>query len=219
MKHQWNQLYNQEKNAFVSPMAPLILLKNKLRRSTGAKILDLGCGVGLHAIDLAKSGYKVMGLDFSSVAIKLASKNAKAAKVSVNFTISSMKQKLPFKKSIFDGIVCFRVLNHGTKSEIYSVVNEINRILKPGGYVVISVQKLFGRKTKIGMTSYNGLPVEIIAPYTYVPKDGKEKGVVHYAFTKQSLVKIFRNFQIEQLQSVKGDRQWENYYYLVGRKK
>ena len=62
MKHQWNQLYNQEKNAFVSPMAPLILLKNKLRRSTGAKILDLGCGAGLHAIDLAKSGYKVMGL-------------------------------------------------------------------------------------------------------------------------------------------------------------
>ena len=32
--------------------------------------------------------------------------------------------------------------------KFYSVVNEINRVLKPGGYVVISVQKLFGRKDK-----------------------------------------------------------------------
>ena len=219
MKHQWNQLYNQEKNAFVSPMAPLILLKNKLRRSTGAKILDLGCGAGLHAIDLAKYGYRVWGLDVSERAIELASRNARSAKVGINFAVGSMKKKLPYENSFFDGIICLRVLNHGTRNEIRSVVNEIYRVLKPRSYLVISVQKIFGRKVKIGMTAYNTLPVEVIAPYAYIPRAGKEKGIIHYSFTKQSLKKFFRNFQIEQLQSVKGDRQWENYYYLVGRKK
>lgn len=219
MKRQWDLFYNQKKNAFASPIAPLELLKKRLKRAIGVKVLDLGCGVGFHAIDLARSGYSVTGLDFSSAAIKLAVNNAKAAKAVINFMISSIKQKLPFKKSLFDGVICFRVLNHGTKNEIGFVVSEIYRILKPGGYVVISAQKLFGRKTKIGVTSYNGLPVEIIAPYTYIPRESKEKGITHYSFTKQSLKKFFKNFQIEQLQSMKGDRQWENYYYLVGRKR
>lgn len=219
MKHQWNQLYSQEKSAFASPIAPLTLLKKRLKRATGVKVLDLGCGIGLHAIDLAKCGYRVWGLDISPAAIKLASKNAKEAKVGINFTVGSMKRKLPFKSSFFDGVVCFRVLNHGTKSEIRSVVNEIYRILKPDGCVVVSAQKIFGRKMGIGMTAYNTLPVEVIAPYTYIPTEGKEKGVIHYSFTKQSLARFFKNFQIEQLRSIRGNRSWENYYYLVGRKK
>ena len=183
------------------------------------KVLDLGCGVGLHAIDLVKSGYRVWGLDISPKAIKLASKNAKDAKVNINFTVGSMKRKLPFKNSFFDGVVCLRVLNHGTESEIASVINEIYRVLKPNGCVVISVQKIFGRKLRIGIATYNTLPVEVIAPYTYIPREGKEKGVIHYSFTKQSLIRFFSNFQIEQLQSMKGSQSWENYYYLVGRKR
>lgn len=219
MKHQWNQLYSQEKSAFASPIAPLALLRKRLKRSTGVKVLDLGCGAGLHTIDLAKFGYRVWGLDISPEAIKLASKNAKKADVHINFTVGSMKRRLPFKSSFFDGVICLRVLNHGIKSEIRSVVNEIYRILKPDGYVIISAQKIFGRKVKIGMTAYNTLPVEVIAPYTYIPRAGKEKGIIHYSFTKQSLTRIFKNFRIEQLQSIKGEQHWENYYYLVGHKK
>jgi ubiquinone/menaquinone biosynthesis C-methylase UbiE len=219
MKHQWNQLYNREKNFFVSPMGPLTLLKKRLKKAIGAKVLDLGCGVGLHTIDLAKHGFHVWGLDVSKEAIRLAFENAKKAKVHINFTVGSMKQKLPYKNSFFDGIICFRVLNHGIKTEIRAIVNEIYRVLKPEGYIVISVQKLFGRKMIIGATNYNTLPVEIIAPYTYMPKAGKEKGIVHYSFTKESLRKIFNKFQIVQLQSMKGKQHWENYYYLVVRKK
>ncbi len=219
MKRQWNQLYSQEKNAFASPTAPLILLKKKLSGATRAKVLDLGCGVGLHAIDLAKCGYRVWGLDISPVAIKLASKNAKNAKTNVHFIVGLTQRRLPFRSSFFDGIVCFRMLNHGTKNEICSVINEIYRVLKPNGYVVISVQKIFGRKMRIGTAVYNTLPVEVIAPYTYIPKEGKEKGVIHYSFTKQSLIRFFSNFQIEQLQSMSGSQPWENYYYLVCRKR
>ena len=219
MKRQWNQLHSQEKNTFVSPMAPLILLKKKLRGVAGVKVLDLGCGVGLHAIDLVKSGYRVWGLDISSKAIKLASKNAKDEKVNINFTVDSMQRKLPFKSFFFDGVVCFRVLNHGTEREICSAINEIHRVLKPNGCVVVSVQKIFGRKVKIGMAVYNTLPIEVIAPYTYIPREGKEKGVIHYSFTKKSLIRFFSNFQIEQLQSMRGSQSWENYYYLVGRKR
>lgn len=57
-------------------------LDDILRQSVvgGASILDLGCGTGLHAIELAKRGYNVTGIDLSADMIAMAqSKNSGVA--------------------------------------------------------------------------------------------------------------------------------------------
>ena len=40
---------------------------------TGAAVLDLGCGPGHHAVDLAQRGLRVTAVDYSSSMLKLAS--------------------------------------------------------------------------------------------------------------------------------------------------
>ena len=49
------------------------------------RAIDLGCGVGNEAIYLAKSGFDVTGIDFSTTAIRLARDKAQAAGVKVAF--------------------------------------------------------------------------------------------------------------------------------------
>jgi len=43
-----------------------------LNLSEGAKILDLFCGIGRHSIELAKRGYKPIGIEYNSEYLKLA---------------------------------------------------------------------------------------------------------------------------------------------------
>ena len=39
----------------------------------------------------------------------------------------------------------------------------------------------------------------IIAPKTYVPIEGKEKGLIHYLFNKETIQKEFNNFKIHDI--------------------
>ena len=47
-----------------------IFEKHRVRE--GARILDLGCGIGRISINLAKEGYDVVGVDISSLYLRLA---------------------------------------------------------------------------------------------------------------------------------------------------
>lgn len=49
------------------------------------KALDLGCGVGAKAIELAKRGFKVTAIDIAPTAIKYAKKKAKKENVKIKF--------------------------------------------------------------------------------------------------------------------------------------
>jgi SAM-dependent methyltransferase len=49
------------------------------------KIIDIGCGTGRHAIELAKRGYKVSGVDLSESQLSRAREKAKEAGVAIDF--------------------------------------------------------------------------------------------------------------------------------------
>jgi cyclopropane fatty-acyl-phospholipid synthase-like methyltransferase len=63
---------------------PLVELVESVRVPAG-RAIDLGCGVGLEAIYLARNGFDVTGVDFSPTAIKRARRNAREAGVQVTF--------------------------------------------------------------------------------------------------------------------------------------
>jgi cyclopropane fatty-acyl-phospholipid synthase-like methyltransferase len=63
---------------------PLVDLVENGRLPPG-RAIDLGCGVGVEAIYLARNGFDVTGVDFSPTAIKRARRNAREAGVQVTF--------------------------------------------------------------------------------------------------------------------------------------
>ncbi len=213
MNNKWDIIYRLD-DKFVSSFSPLIKIEPILKEKEIRKILDIGCGIGLHSIYLAEKGFDVVGIDISEEAIKQAKQLSKEKKVKTIFKVGNM-YKLPFGKEKFDAVISLRVINHGTREQIRSAIKEIYRVLKKGGIGFITVIKILGRKKVIGQTKLNGLPVKIIEPYTYIPLEGKEKGIVHFSFNKKLLFSFLRDFEIKKFWVEEGKQKWEKYYCVL----
>ena len=70
----------------------------------GALILDAACGNGRHAVPLARSGYRVVGLDSSGVLLAAARRAARGAPWP-HFARGTYT-KLPFEPATFDAVLC-----------------------------------------------------------------------------------------------------------------
>ncbi|MCP4425382.1 MAG: class I SAM-dependent methyltransferase [Chloroflexi bacterium] len=58
----------------------------------GAKIVDMGCGPGRHALEFTRRGYKVTGVDRTAVHLQEAQKRAQAEKLKIEFVQADMRQ-------------------------------------------------------------------------------------------------------------------------------
>lgn len=75
----------------------------------GARILDAGCGVGSHAIELARRGYLVSGVDLSTQFIAEAQRRARDAQLPVSFSVGDILELSAYAP--FDAVLCRGVLN------------------------------------------------------------------------------------------------------------
>ena len=101
-------------------------------------ILDLGCGWGRVTCVLAAEGYHVSGVDLSENLIIYAQKQATTLGLNIQFKIGSMFG-IRYPDESFDKIVCLwgafnHMLNPGDQ---ISALNEMHRVLKPGGLAFI----------------------------------------------------------------------------------
>jgi len=106
---------------------------------TGATVLDIGCGPGEMAADLAKRGWCVHGIDISSSMIDIARGNVRSALGDDNDVALDVGdiENLSFPDAFFDAVVCAGVIEYLDGDEAWA--REILRVLKPGGLLVINV--------------------------------------------------------------------------------
>ncbi len=102
-----------------------------LKPKKGEKILDIGCGTGFYVKYLINKDCKVTGTDISKIYINQAKEYAAGAKYLVCDAAN-----LPFDKNSFDKILMTEVIEH--IPDPIDAIKEIKRVLKPGGYAVIT---------------------------------------------------------------------------------
>ena len=101
----------------------------------GSSVLEVAPGPGYLAIELAKLGaYHVVGLDISHTFVEIATANAKAAGVPVDFRHGNAAH-MPFPADSFDFIVCQAAFKNF--SEPVLALREMHRVLKPNGKALI----------------------------------------------------------------------------------
>lgn len=105
------------------------------RLAPGARVLEVAPGPGFFAIELAKLGrFTITGLDVSRTFVEIATENARAAGVSVDFQLGNASA-MPFPDHAFDMVYCSAAFKNF--SEPLAALNEMHRVLRPGGHAVI----------------------------------------------------------------------------------
>jgi ubiquinone/menaquinone biosynthesis C-methylase UbiE len=104
------------------------------RVTPGGRVLEVAPGPGFCAIELAKSGCSVTGLDISESFVRIARDAAHEAGVSVDFRHGNASA-MPFPDASFDFVVCSAAFKNF--SDPLGALNEIHRVLKPGAQASI----------------------------------------------------------------------------------
>ncbi len=112
----------------------------------GKKMLEVGCGRGGGASYISRylKPESYVGLDLSKKAIKYCNDNYDAPGLSF---VQGKAEELPFEDTQFDAVV--NVESSRCYSDMEGFLSEVNRVLKPGGHLLLSDMRYVTEKAKL----------------------------------------------------------------------
>jgi SAM-dependent methyltransferase len=140
-----------------------------------ARVLDLCCGQGRHAVRLAQEGYRVTGLDLSSHLLAAARQAAEAAGVELALVQGDMRE-IPFRAK-FDAIVnLFTAFGYfDADEENARVLHGVARALKPGGKFLIDIRNMcFTSPLAFNRMWYEAPIGPVFQEYSWDPWTGRD---------------------------------------------
>ena len=115
--------------AFVEPLV------RQATAGASARILDCGCGTGANVAWLGRFG-RTYGFDLSQTGVRFGRDAGRTTLVRASVTA------VPFPSAAFDLVTSFDVLYSLDESQEHAALNEMFRVLKPGGFAIINVAAL-----------------------------------------------------------------------------
>ena len=107
-----------------------------LEENPRAKFVDLGCYDGRFTSKMADKirARKVFGIDLVKEELD------KACEKGITCKIGDLNEPLPFRDGSFDVVCAIQIIEHLSETDRF--LKEVHRVLKPGGYLVISTPNL-----------------------------------------------------------------------------
>jgi len=110
-----------------------LFLERELALGPGARVLDLCCGQGRHAVELARRGARVVGQDLSEGLLERARAAAREAGVEVELVRRDMRE-IPWEAEFDAAINLFTAFGYFEDDrENFKVLEGVARALRPGG--------------------------------------------------------------------------------------
>jgi len=165
-------------------------------------IADLGCGNGRHTIPYAQMGHYVIALDISKEMLNMTKSKLLKNKIFCNADIIQASiTHLPLRRNIFNLVMCIATLHHiPTRTDRISTLNEMYKILKENGLLLISVWNLLQLHHIKNIIKTFILTKKLTFKDVYVP--WKHKGQVllryYHLYTKEELTSDFRIANIRE---------------------
>jgi tellurite methyltransferase len=208
--HAWDRRWSttEGRAEWLEPEEDLRLLLPELRARGCRDTLDLGCGVGRHALFLAEAGFAVEAIDGSPKGLAFAQAAAAERGLTVPFRAGLMTD-LPVPSCAFDFVVAWNVIYHGAPEVVERTIGEIFRVLRPGGlYLGTMLTKRnvnFGRGREVGCG-------------TFVIDGDDDKGHPHFYCDAGELAALFAEFEVLSLKQVEHRRPGSWHWHLLAEK-
>lgn len=173
-----------------------------------SKILDIGCGNGRNLAQFAERGFDCHAIDFSENVVKEAEKNFEKNGFRAKFKVADAV-KLPYRSQSFDHCLSIALLHHiddSTKRK--KALDEINRVLRPGGTALISVWNKY---------SFGHPHLALKPKETYIPwhRKGEIFNRYYYLFNHWEMKGLIESTKLKILKS--GGVLDDNIVFLVGK--
>ncbi|MBU0612771.1 class I SAM-dependent methyltransferase [Patescibacteria group bacterium] len=188
---------------------------------TGVSVLDVGCGNGRLLHFLNRYRVKYVGIDVSSKLLKIA-KQLVDEKICTSITshsfIEASAEKLPFADRTFDIAFAIASLYHIPSKELRQrSINEISRVLKPGGVFIMTYWNMWERSRRTLI--YNNITDKLVGKSNLDFFDANKpwknpKGQV----LAERFCHAFTLREIERLSKKSSFRTVDKYYMKKGQK-
>lgn len=166
------------------------------------KCLELGCGIGQYSKRLMEYGYNVTSTDISDIALN------EVKKFNNNIEKVDMSEPLKYDNDSFDLVFSSLAIHYFSNEKTNQLVNEIYRVLKPGGLFIGSVN---------GLEGYNAIKDTAIKleENFYLNKDK----YIHL-FDDNELKKYFKKFNVLKIEKrlVERFEHKKNYWIFIIKK-
>ena len=171
-------------------------------------VLDLGCGVGRHALLLAQEGFTVHAIDASPTAMDFVLKQAGELQLDIQLKMSEMTE-LPYASETFDYLLAWNVIYHGDLPVVQRSLSEILRVLKPGG--IFQGTMLSKRNGEIATGRR-------IAKDAYINADCFEKRHPHYYCNGAELIAMLGGFEPLTIMDCEHSRKGSYHWHILAEK-
>lgn len=156
-------------------------------------MLDVGCGNGLYILTFANSAKETIGIDISREGLAEAIKNKAELGGDTEF-IRASAEGLPLCDSTFDVVLLVEMLEHVRSQQ--KTLEEVNRVLKDGGYLLIYVpNKLYlfdMHGLRIGQRSISGLYGSSVPFFSWCPQLIRNKFERAKIYTKGQIITLLK---------------------------
>ena len=203
----WDDIFTKRGKFFTNPHDDMERLTKIFKENGVQRVLDLGCGTGRHLLFFLKKGFDVYGLDGSPKGLEIAKNWLNEENLSAKLMHQRIDQRFPYENDFFDVIISIQVIHHNLMKDIIFTVKEIERVLKPKGFIFITVALLQAFNLKKWV-------LKKVEERTYIPQSGPEKGLPHHFFTIAELKSVFSSFELLEIYIDK-----TNHRAIFGKKK
>lgn len=200
---QWETLQEDQREYWRNPSEESYYLVNRWRAQGKEEFLDLGCGMGRHAILFGKNHFQVNCFDLSEEAVQSTKQWAEQENLAFGYAVGDMLC-LPYEEERFDCILCRNVISHSDTRGVMQTIAEIRRVLRVGGECFLTLAS----KCTWAFRQGEGY---LLDENTRVRMDhGPEHGIPHFYADRQEALRLFGDFEIVNVSHV------ETYYERNG---
>lgn len=187
---EWDRRWKTEegRSDWLEPEPEVMAAARLLREAGASRALDLGCGVGRHSIFLSSLGFSVFAFDASHAGIAFARSQAEAERI--HFMIGLMTE-LPIEDCSLDYLLAWNVIYHGNRAIVRQSLDEIRRVLGPGGFFQGTMLSKSNDREGMGRE---------IEPGTYIVEGAEDdKANPHFYCNAADLTELFAGFDFIDL--------------------
>ena len=188
--HYWNAEWQRADHSSPWAMPEPWVMDHAANLEEGARILDLGAGLGRHALAFADLGHSVTALDAAEASTAAIAAAALAKGLTVE-TVQAPMTDLPFADASFDHVLAWNVIYHGDENVVRRTLSEIARVLRPGGSFMATM--LSARRLPVEQARARG---RAISRNTWVFEGPGDKIHPHYFCTAPDLLSLLWGFEV-----------------------